>query len=66
MTAEARVQIIVLCIIPIVIGWVMNSAQKETFSLMYTTVIGWICMLVMIVWGGMGLYMMSKISKVKI
>ncbi len=66
MTAEARVQIIVLCIIPIVIGWVMNSAQKETFSLMYTTLIGWICMLVMIIWGGLGLYMMSKISKVKI
>jgi len=66
MTAEGKVQTIVLAIIPIVIGWVMNAAQKETFSLMYTTVIGWICLIVMFLWGALGLYMMVKICRVKI
>lgn len=66
MTAEGRVQTIVLAIIPIVIAWVMNAGQRETFSLMYTTVLGWICLIVMIAWGLLGIFMMIKICKVKI
>ena len=66
MTAEGKVQTIILFTIPFFIGWFMNVAQKESFSLMYTTVVGWICMLVMFVWGLLGLFFMIKITQVKI
>lgn len=66
MTAEGKVQTIILFCIPFFIGFFMNTAQKESFSLMYTTIIGWICMIVMFVWGLLGVFFMLKITRVKI
>jgi len=66
MTAEGRAQTVILALIPVAIGLVMNTMQKEMFSLMYTTVLGWIFLIIMVVWGAMGIYLMTKIVNVKI
>jgi len=66
MTAEGKAQTVILAFIPIAIALVMNTMQKEMFSLMYTTVLGWVFLTIMIVWGAIGIYMMLKIVDVKI
>jgi len=66
MTAEGKAQTVILAFIPIAIALVMNTMQKEMFSLMYTTVLGWIFLSIMIIWGAIGIYMMLKIVDVKI
>jgi len=66
MTAEGKAQTVILACIPVAIAFVMNTMQKEMFSLMYTTVLGWVFLVIMIVWGAIGIYMMLKIVDVKI
>lgn len=66
MTAEGKAQAIIVSAIPVVVGLMLNKFLPETFSLMYTTTLGWIIMLLMIIWGGIGVFLMWKMTQVKI
>ena len=66
MTAEGKAQAIMLLLIPLTMAFLLNSSQKETFSLLYTTVIGWGIILFCIVWGLLGVWTMWKTVQVKI
>ena len=66
MTAEGKAQAIMLLFIPIIMAVLLNSSQKETFSLMYTTIIGWLIILFCILWGALGVWTMWKTVQVKI
>ncbi len=66
MTAEGRAQAIIIGIIPFFLAWILNTFQPETFSLLYTTVLGWLLILAMALWGALGVFIMWKIMQVKI
>ncbi len=66
MTAEGRAQAVIIACIPFFLGWILNTFQPEIFSLMYTTVIGWVLILGMVIWGSIGVFVMWKTIQVKI
>lgn len=66
MTAEGKSQAYILAVLPIVLGMVMDSMNPESFSLMYTTFLGWMLIIMMAVMEFCGLYWMLKIVKVKV
>ena len=66
MTAEGETQAWILAALPIVIGLVLNNMNKEVFSLMYTTPLGWMIMALMFLMEVVGLFLMLKTVRVKI
>jgi tight adherence protein B len=66
MTAEGVSQSYMLAALPFVLGWFLNKFNTEVFSLLYTTFLGWVMIIFMILWGGSGVYMMRKIVQVKV
>ncbi len=66
MTAEGRSQAIILVILPFLLGWVLDKANPEVFSLMYTTPLGWFILICMFLWGGFGCLAMWKMVQVKV
>ena len=66
MTAEESVQAIIIGIIPFFLGAILSTFQPETFSQLYTTVLGWLLILGMSVWGLLEVFIMWKIMQVKI
>ncbi|MEZ4565856.1 MAG: hypothetical protein R2860_02425 [Desulfobacterales bacterium] len=66
MTAEGETQAWILAGLPIVIGLALNAMNKEIFSLMYTTLLGWIFLVLIVVMEVTGLFLMLKVVRVKI
>ena len=66
MTAEGETQAWILAALPIVIGLALNAMNKEVFSLMYTTALGWMIMILIALMEVVGLFLMLKIVRVKI
>lgn len=66
MTAEGETQAWILALLPIVMGLALNSMNHEVFSLMYTTVLGWMLMTLILLMEAVGLFFMLKIVNVKI
>lgn len=66
MTAEGETQAWILAGLPIVIGLILNAMNHEVFSLMYTTVLGWMILTVIFLMEAVGLFLMLKIVRVKI
>lgn len=66
MTAEGEAQAVILCILPIVLGFILDKLNPEIFGLMYTTFLGWVMIIIMALMEGIGLYWMLKIVRVKI
>lgn len=66
MTAEGKSQAIILTILPFVLGYILDKLNPEVFSLMYTTPLGWLISLFMLVWGSIGCFLMWKTVQVKI
>ena len=66
MTAEGETQAWILAGLPIVIGLALNAMNKEVFSLMYTTLLGWIFLVLIVVMEVTGLFLMLKVVRVKI
>jgi len=66
MTAEGRSQAVILVILPFVLGWLLDKMSPEVFSLMYTTPLGWMIIIFMFLWGGIGCVAMWKIVQVKV
>ncbi|MDO9264873.1 MAG: type II secretion system F family protein, partial [Desulfosalsimonadaceae bacterium] len=66
MTAEGETQAWILALLPLVLGVILNTMNHEVFSLMYTTVLGWIILILIFLMEAVGLFWMLKIVKVKI
>jgi len=66
MTAEGETQAWILAALPIVIGLILNAMNKEVFSLMYTTPLGWMIMILIGIMEVAGLFLMLKVVRVKI
>lgn len=66
MTAEGKAQAVIIGAIPLFLAWILNTFEPETFSLMYTTFLGWVLILGMVIWGSLGVFVMWKTIQVKI
>ena len=66
MTAEGETQAWILAALPLVIGVILNTINKEVFSLLYTTTLGWMILVLMGLMEITGLFFMLKVTKVKI
>jgi len=66
MTAEGETQAWILAGLPLVLGLILNAMNHEVFSLMYTTVPGWMILILMLLMEAVGLFWMLKIVRVKI
>jgi tight adherence protein B len=66
MTAEGETQAWILTLLPMVLALMLNAMNHEVFSLMYTTVLGWMLIALIVLMESVGLFMMLKIVRVKI
>lgn len=66
MTAEGETQAYILAILPLVLALAMNTMNNEVFRLMYTTVLGWMIIGVIVLMEIAGLFWMLKTVRVKI
>jgi tight adherence protein B len=66
MTAEGETQAWILSLLPIVLALVMNALNNEVFSLLYTTALGWILIVLMVLMEFLGIYFMRKAIKVEV
>ncbi|RJP36331.1 MAG: tetratricopeptide repeat protein [Desulfobacteraceae bacterium] len=66
MTAEGETQAYMLALLPLVLALLLNSMNNEVFRLMYTTVLGWMIIGLIVLMEVVGLIWMLKIVKVKI
>ncbi len=66
MTAEGETQAWILTLLPLVLALMLNAMNHEVFSLMYTTVLGWMLIALIALMETVGLFLMLKIVKVKI
>ena len=66
MTAQGETQAWILAALPIFLGLALNAMNKEVFSLMYTTPLGWMILVLIGLMEAAGLFLMLKIVRVKI
>lgn len=66
MTAEGKMQAIILLLLPVVLGFVLSKLSPKEFDLLFNTPMGLMIMVFMVVWGGVGSYFMWKTIQVKI
>ncbi len=66
MTAEGETQAVILSILPFFLAWFLHTMNPEVFSLFYTTGLGWMMMIGMVLWGGLGFFFMWKTVQVDI
>lgn len=66
MTAEGEAQAFILALLPLALAYVTYKLNYESFRLLYTTVPGWILILLMAFMELIGIYWMLKIVNVKI
>jgi tight adherence protein B len=66
MTAEGETQAWILAILPLALGLILHAMNKEVYSLMYTTPLGWMILFLIFLMEAVGLFLMLKTVKVKI
>ncbi len=66
MTAEGETQAWILALLPLFLALILNSMNHEVFSLMYTTIMGWMLIALIGLMEAVGLFLMLKTVKVKI
>lgn len=66
MTAEGETQAVILAILPIVVGFILAKLTPEVYNLMFTTLLGWVLIILMALMEVAGLYWMLKIARVKV
>ena len=66
MTAEGESQAWILAGLPIALALMLNEMNHEVFSLMYTTILGWMVTGLIVILEVVGLFFMLKIVRVKI
>lgn len=66
MTAEGETQAYILALLPLVLALLLNSMNNEVFRLMYTTVLGWMIIGLIVLMEVVGLFWMLKTVRVKV
>jgi tight adherence protein B len=66
LTAQGRLQGIVMSALPIFIGVVLNFIEPEAMSKLWTTTLGWIVLTLIIIMEGLAYLMISKITNIDV
>ncbi len=66
LTAQGRLQGIVMSGLPIFIGCVLNFIEPEAMSKLWTTTLGWIVLILIIIMEGLAYLMISKITNIDV
>lgn len=66
LTAQGRLQGIVMTGLPIFLGFVLNFIEPEAMSKLWTTTIGWIVLGFIIVMEGLGYFIINKITSIEV
>ncbi len=66
MTAEGVTQAWILALLPLVLALALNAMNNEVFRLMYTTILGWMVIGLVVLMEIVGIWWMLKIVRVKI
>ncbi|MDM8555203.1 type II secretion system F family protein [Desulfococcaceae bacterium HSG7] len=66
MTAQGVMQTYMLAGLPIVLALILDQMNPEVISLLYTTPVGWMCIILMALMEGVGVFWMLKIVKIKV
>ncbi len=66
MTAEGVTQAWILALLPLVLALALNTMNNEVFRLMYTTILGWMIISLVVLMEIVGIWWMLKIVRVKI
>ncbi len=66
LTAQGKLQGIVMTGLPILLGVLLNFMEPEAMSKLWTTTIGWVVLTIIIVMEAMGYFMISKITSIDV
>ena len=66
LTAQGRLQGIVMSGLPIFIGLILNFIEPEAMSKLWTTTIGWFVLGLIIIMEGLAYTMISKITNIDV
>ncbi len=66
LTAQGKLQGIVMTGLPIFLGILLNFMEPEAMSKLWTTTIGWIVLSVIIIMEGMGYFIINKITSIDV
>lgn len=66
LTAQGKLQGIVMTGLPIFLGVLLNFMEPEAMSKLWTTTIGWIVLSIIIIMEGMGYFIINKITSIDV
>jgi len=66
LTAQGKLQGVVMTGLPILLGFLLNFMEPEAMSKLWTTHIGWAVMVVIVVMEMLGYFMISKITSIDV
>ncbi len=66
LTAQGKLQGVVMTGLPILLGVLLNFMEPEAMSKLWTTNIGWAVMAVIVIMEGLGYFMISKITTIDV
>ncbi len=66
LTAQGKLQGIVMTGLPILLGVLLNFMEPEAMEKLWTTTIGWVVLTIIIVMEGLGYFMISKITSIDV
>ena len=66
LTAQGKLQGIVMTGLPVLLGVLLNFMEPEAMSKLWTTTIGWVVLTIIIVMEALGYFMISKITSIDV
>ena len=66
LTAQGRLQGIVMTGLPIFLGFLLNFMEPEAMSKLWTTKIGWIVLIIIIIMEAIGYFIINKITSIDV
>ena len=66
LTAQGKLQGIVMTGLPILLGVLLNFLEPEAMEKLWTTPVGWVVLTIIVVMLGLGYFMISKISPIDV
>ena len=66
LTAQGKLQGIVMTGLPVFLGILLNFMEPEAMSKLWTTTIGWIVLSIIIIMEGMGYFIINKITSIDV
>ena len=66
LTAQGRMQAIVMASLPILLGVVLNFLEPEAMGKMFTEPVGWAVLAFVVVWEGLGFFFIQKVVTIDV